>query len=159
MQGTHAGISHFPRQIKAQELLPASTLLCSIHFWLTNWISLLYPPSSFGAGRQRWHWQPTSMSELAARPAAVNSFLNSPCASSECAVLPSSHHGTSKWLGIIGFRGVQSHAPASLYQSSLSNRGTVHWNAGMGWGELLVEYIQICHARFLGIQLVFWFSF
>lgn len=99
---------------------------------LTNCPSLLYPPSSLRAGRQPCHWQLTSMSELAARLAAVNSSLNSLYASSESAVPPSSHHGTSKWLHIIGFRGVQSYASGSLYQSSLSNRGVACWLAGMG---------------------------
>lgn len=148
-----------PRANQRKGAAPSTPSLGSIHFWLTNWISLFYSPFSFQAGSRQGHWRHGSMYELAARPAAVNSFLNCLCASSESTILPSSHHGTSKWLDIIGFRGVQSHAPASLYQSSLNNRGTVHWNAGMGWGELLVEYIQICHARFLGTQLGFGSAF
>lgn len=143
LQGKRSLLAHMPStrnprwnnlffsKMKAIARCPIQSTL-SFFSPLTNCTFLLYPPSSLWAGRQPCHWQLTSMSELAARLAAVNSSLNSLNASSESAVPPSSHHGTSKWLHIIGFRGVQSYAPGSLYQSSLSNRGVAGWHAGMG---------------------------
>lgn len=76
----------FFSKIKAITLVPIhSVQLLFFFFRFTNCTSLLSPPFSIQAGRQPCHWQLTSMTELAARSAAVNSSLNSLCASSESA--------------------------------------------------------------------------